>query len=86
MTIEAAELGFSEPPAITKRKRRSPSSYLVLKEHDNSSDHDYRVIAEGKSVKAAIENAVKTKPIGSLLVACVRKRLSATVEETVKLS
>lgn len=66
------------------RKRRGASQFVVFKQSDNETD--YVKIAEGASVKACVKAIEEAKVTGNLVIACVRRRLTAAVTEVLKLT
>ena len=71
------------------RATRKQSNYMVFKDigdSDSEGRQRYLSVATGATVKACIKSIVDGKIAGALLVVCVRRRLTAEVQETLKLT
>lgn len=68
----------------TEKRKRRAGEFIVLKTAETGPD--FSQVAEGASVKACVAAITEGKLIGKFVIVSVRRRVTAEVQETVKLT
>lgn len=68
-----------------KRKARSASKFLVLKERKDEVQENiqlFEVVADCKTIKDCRNQVAEAKITGELMIVCIRRKGRSTVQET----
>ena len=94
--VEAMIAASDKPKKKGKEpKKRRASSYVVLKNWYKQKDevidplnttveNTIEKVAEGNSIKECMDSISRQKIVGKLLICCVRRRLTTSVQEVLK--